>query len=121
MCVRVSGTYGALTPPAEEIRREPTSLHQRGSIADSDGSDRGVVPGHAARSLPGRCGVDNDRRLLRDLVPKRGAAMINENTMNNTNDKPTADLPPAPNGHGASNGTNGETHQAGTVIAGTKK
>ena len=40
--------------------------------------------------------------------------MNDENTMNNTNDTTVAD--PAPNGHGASNGTaNGETRQADTA------
>lgn len=38
--------------------------------------------------------------------------MIDEDTMNNTNDAPATDLPPSPNGHGASNGTtHGETRQ----------
>ena len=47
--------------------------------------------------------------------------MINENTTNGTDDT-TADLPPAPNGHGASNGpANGEPPQADTVKEGAAK
>ena len=47
--------------------------------------------------------------------------MTDENTMHSMNDTTTA-VPPAPNGHGASNSTTpGETHQAGAAAEGASK